>query len=351
MKFKVVFMSSCLCITYGCIKPKNKIKEETSVITPAEKILITNEGGFGKGNAEVSYINPNTNEINNDLFAKANNNSVLGDVFQSIAFKSNLAYCILNNSGTIKIIDTEDFKLKGAISNLNQPRYISIINDNTAIVSALSLNKANVYNPITIINPTTFAKTGSVSMYGWTESILSLNKYSFICNYYKGLLFKLNHANLQLTDSLHLSYGCTEVIAYKNNQLLVLCSGDYSIANSSAKLYVVDTALIVLKTISLPTSSYSNIQYISSEDQVVILGENKIQSVDMINNTIVSIINANNNETFYGFGFDEKYKKYYICDAKDYQQKGKIIVCDKTGSRLTAYDAGYVPSKIYFNYK
>jgi DNA-binding beta-propeller fold protein YncE len=347
---RILILFTCLFLAYSCIKP-SKYSNEQPIEALNEKIIIANEGGFGKGNADISYINPQNDEINNELFKKANNNGVLGDVFQSISFKNNLAYCVLNNSGAIKILNLDDFKLIGTISGLNQPRYMSFINANTAIVSALSLNTNAVYNPISIINTDLFTKTASIPMQGWTEGTLSFGNNTFICNYYKGMLYKLNNSTLQIMDSVNLSYGCSEAIPYKDGQIVVLCNGDYNNSNSVSKIYMMDTAnLNLTKTIVFARSGYSNISYAKAENELLILGENKIKKIETDNNVISDFIVADSASTFYGFGYDEKYKKYYVCDAKDYQQKGQVIIYDKNRTKIKALTAGYIPSKVYFRY-
>jgi hypothetical protein len=351
MKMKLIYFLVTILFT-ACIKPDKKKNEEAPILDRNEKIIIANEGGFGKGNAELSYINPISNEINNELYKKANNNAVLGDILQSISFKNGLAYCVLNNSGTIKILDLSNFTIKGTITNLNQPRYMSHINSNMAIVSTLSLNQTSVYNPLSIINTETFTKSSTINMYGWTEGLLSIGTSTYICNYYKGTLYQLNNATLQIEDSVQLDYGCSEVIASKNGQILVLCNGNYSNSNSVAKVFLLDTNnLNTIKSITFNTSGYSQLTYVTEEDVLLILGENKIHKIDLITSSVSPFITALPNETFYGFAYDVKYKKYYVCDAKDYQQRGQVIVMDKNGNRLSALMAGFVPSKVYFNYK
>ncbi len=339
-----------LLLTFSCIKPKKNTNEQAIEVLN-EKIIITNEGGFGKGNADISYINPQNDEINNDLFKKANANAVFGDVFQSVSFKNDLAYCVLNNSGEIKILDATDFTLKGTISNLNQPRYMSFINTNTAIVSSLSLNTNSIYNPMTTINTGTFTKIATIPMQGWTEGLLSLGNNTFICNYYKGILYKLNNSTLQITDSVNLSYGCSEVIQYKNGQVLVLCNGKYNNSAITSKIHVIDTVnLSPTKTMVLKQYGYSNMVYSKAENELLILGGNKINKIELDINSVSDFITPDSTVTLYGFGYDEKYKKYYVCDAKDYQQKGQVLIYDKNRNKIKSVAAGYIPSKVYFRY-
>jgi hypothetical protein len=351
MKQHILTSICILILLSACTKPKkDNVVEEPPITVLNEKIIIANEGGFGKANAEISYINPNTNEITNDLFSKANNNGVLGDVLQSISFKNNTMYCVLNNSGTIKVLNNDNYQLSTSISNLNSPRYLSFINANAALVTSLAFTAAS--NPLQVINTNTNTKANTLKMSGWSEGIYTFGNSTYICNYTQSKLYKLNTTTLQFTDSLVIGIGAKEIILYKNNHLLLLTDGDFNNPSSVSSLYEIDTAsLTAIDSIQFNASGYSNINYSNAENVISLLGDNKLQQVNLSTKTYSVLTSAAVGESFYGFGFDEKYKKYYVCDAKDYQQKGKIIVLDKNGNRLTAYDAGYVPSKIYFNYK
>jgi DNA-binding beta-propeller fold protein YncE len=350
MKKQILSSLACILFISACTKPKKETKDETPIEpTLNEKVIIANEGGFTKGNAEISYINPNTNEINNDLFAKANNNGILGDVLQSISFKGDYMYCILNNSGNIKILDKNTFMLNTTITNLNSPRFMSFVNNNTALVSSLSFSAGN--NPMSFINTNTNTKGNTLNMVGWSEGLLTLANSTYICNYSKAILYKLNNTTLQIIDSVKLDAGCKEVVAYKNGQLLVLTEGDFNLPSSVSKIYQIDTtSLTKLDSIGLGASGYSNVNFSISENIITVLGGNKIRKLNLALKSNEPIISGAAGESFYGFGFDEKYKKYYVCDAKDYQQKGQVIIYDKSGNKIISLTAGIIPSKVYFNY-
>ncbi len=348
MKKNILRTAALLLVFTACKKPKSTDPIiEDPIVALNEKIIIANEGAFGSGNSDVSAIDPITASITNDLFKNANNNGVLGDVLQSISFKNDLMYCVLNNSGTIKVLDAKNYNLKTTISNLNSPRYISFFN-NSGIVSSLSFTSAS--NPLAIINTTTNTVSGSTAMQGWTEGLYSKGAHIYICNYAKSTVYKWNVNTQKNTDSIKIGTGAKEIVLYKNT-FLILTDGDYNNPNLKSKIYQIDTGnLNVIDSIQLGAYGYSSINYSVSEDKITVLGENKISSVNLSSKQISGFISGAAGETFYGFGFDEKYKKYYVCDAKDYQQKGQVIIFDKSGTRLSALAAGYVPSKVYFIY-
>ena len=80
-------------------------------------LFITNEGNFQYGNATLSYYDPSTDEVQNEVFFRANGYK-LGDVAQSMTIYDNKGWVVVNNSHVIFAIDLETFKEVGRIENL-----------------------------------------------------------------------------------------------------------------------------------------------------------------------------------------------------------------------------------------
>ena len=72
-------------------------------------VFILNEGGFNSANAEITYFDPTkdvstTNPIQ-EIFKTANAGAQLGSVGQSMYFKGNKAYIVLNVSNKVEVVD------------------------------------------------------------------------------------------------------------------------------------------------------------------------------------------------------------------------------------------------------
>ena len=88
-------LTSCMKWDYG-------MEEEFHVTDTG--LFITNEGNFQYGNATLSFYNPATKEIENEIFYRANAMK-LGDVAQSMIIRDGIGWVVVNNSHVVFAID------------------------------------------------------------------------------------------------------------------------------------------------------------------------------------------------------------------------------------------------------
>ena len=130
-------LTSCMKWDYG-------LEEEFHIAD--EGLFITNEGNFQYGNATLSFYNPETKEIENEVFYRANAMR-LGDVAQSMIIRDGIGWVVVNNSHVVFAIDIHTFKEVGRITNFTSPRYIHFISDEKAYVTQIWDNRIFIVNP------------------------------------------------------------------------------------------------------------------------------------------------------------------------------------------------------------
>ena len=130
-------LTSCMEWDYG-------IEQEFQITDKG--LFITNEGNFQYGNATLSFYNPETKEIENEVFYRANAMR-LGDVAQSMIIRDGIGWVVVNNSHVVFAIDIHTFKEVGRITNFTSPRYIHFISDEKAYVTQIWDNRIFIVNP------------------------------------------------------------------------------------------------------------------------------------------------------------------------------------------------------------
>jgi hypothetical protein len=180
-KLKILCLLAAFLIT-GCMNDDALWERLTPPLSGHSKgIIILNQGTFNFNNASLSYYNPTTNEIFNDIFFHVNG-LLLGDVAQSMHLRDTLAYVVLNNSGRIYIINTNTFRLAGKITGFISPRYIHFVNDNKAYVTDLYARAITIVDPVamTIIGSIAVSNPASSFYQHSTEQMVQVGKYLFV---------------------------------------------------------------------------------------------------------------------------------------------------------------------------
>ena len=104
-----------------------------------------------------------------DIFAKNNNSEKLGNVLQSISFKGDLAYLVVNKPSKIEIVNRNNFQKTGTITtNLDQPRYKCLLSLDAAKQIARCVSILFLFRKILFSN--IFMRDGFFSKIGFKYS-------------------------------------------------------------------------------------------------------------------------------------------------------------------------------------
>lgn len=175
----------CLFLLPGCMEYGDRVQEEFDTgkdfgdgsVPTGRGLFITNEGNFMYGNASLSYYDPESMRVENEVFVRANGFK-LGDVAQSMIIHNGVGWVVVNNSGVIFAIDPDTFREIGRITGFTSPRHIHFLSDEKAYVTQL-------WDPrIYIVNPKTYGITGYIETdmdfeSGSTEQMVQYGKYVF----------------------------------------------------------------------------------------------------------------------------------------------------------------------------
>jgi YVTN family beta-propeller protein len=305
-------------------------------------LYIASQGTFQSANSSVSYFNPSTGEIIDDVFAKVNGHTP-GDILQSMKRIGNSLYLVVNNSGRILVCNPNTMKVTDTISGFTSPRYILPVDSGKAYVSDLYANE------ISIINPDNNSVTSTIPLGATSEQMVSVLGKIYVTSYNSDYLYVINLNSNQLNDSIHISKGGVSICADINNKLWVLCQGDYAGAYNGA-LYRIDPSSKSIEQTSNfnPFETPSCLCMNNAKNQLYFINTH-VYKMSINDNSLpsTSFVQSNSN-TFYGIGIDPSNNDVYVSDAIDFVQNGKVYRYTSSGSLLNTISAGIAPGDFLF---
>ncbi len=333
-------------LCHSCMEWEYGLEED--FFSVGSGLFITNEGNFQYGNATLSFYNPETKQIDNEIFYRANAMK-LGDVAQSMTIRDSIGWIVVNNSHVVFAINIKTFKEVGRITNLTSPRYMHFISDTKAYITQIWDNR------IFIVNPTTFEITGHIECPGMTmetgstEQMVQYGKYVYVnCWSYQNRILKIDTETDQVVDELTVGIQPTSLVMDCNNKLWSVTDGGYEgspYGHEAPSLYCIDAETFTIEKVF-------NFEYGDAPSEVQLNGTRDM--VYWINNDIWAMsVNATSlprkpiieqRETiYYGLTVNPINGEIYVADAIDYQQQGKIYRYSTTGELIDEFYVGIIP--------
>lgn len=335
----VLLLTGCMKWEYGT---------EESFEASGEGLFICNEGNFQYGNATLSYYNPATRHVENEVFYRANAMK-LGDVAQSMTIHNNIGWVVVNNSHVVFEIDLDTFREKGRITGFTSPRYMLFISDEKAYVSQIWDNR------IFIVNPKTYQITGSITCpnmtmeQGSTEQMVRLGDYVYVnCWSYQNRILKIDTRSDEVVGEVEVGIQPTSLVADYKGRLWSITDGGYSgspYGYEAAKLYCIDPATMTIlgEWRFRMGDSPSEIQLNGRGDTLYWLNDDVwAMSVDSQTLPVRPKIESRGT-IYYGLTIDPRTEDIYIADAIDYQQQGKIYRYSAAGELIDEFYVGIIP--------
>lgn len=320
-------------------------------------VFISCEGNFMYGNASLSFYDKDRKEVFNQVFF-ARNRAPLGDVAQSLNSDGKNLFIVINNSGKIMVVDLKTLEFKGVISGLVSPRYIHFIHTDKAYVSDLYSRS------ITIFNPQTLAKTGSISVSDGksgstkhpTEMFAgSAGRIFVTCWAYDNRILVIDPATDQVIDSIEVPMQPRRIVADKNGKIWVLTDGSYpgaSVGNELPSLVRIDPHTLTVEQIMRWSSGKEfpgDLRLNPSKDTLYIMAGDLYKMAVTSQRLPDSPFIGSSENLYFSLGVDPVSGDLYLADAIDYQQNAMIYRYSRGGILLDSFRVGINPGDFYFN--
>ena len=341
MLSSVMVLSSCMEWEYGQ-------EENFDISVSTEGLFITNEGNFQYGNASLSYYDPATQKIENEVFYRANAMK-LGDVSQSMVIRDGIGWIVVNNSHVVFAIDIRTFKEVGRITNLTSPRYIHFLSDEKAYITQIWDNR------IFIVNPKKYQITGYIECpnmtmeSGSTEQMVQYGKYVYVnCWSYQNRILKIDTETDQIVDELEVGIQPTSLVMDCNNKLWTVTDGGYDgspYGHEAPSLYRIDAETFTIeKRFKFDFGDWpSEVQLNGTKDKIYWLNDD-VWEMDVTADRVPDTPFLSYNGTlYYGLTICPRTGDVYVADAIDYVQQGMIYRYSKEKELIDKFYVGVIP--------
>ncbi len=327
-------------------------KDKINDLPTGKGVYIVNEGNFNFGNGEVSFYDPNTNAVTNNLFQTVNGYS-LGDVAQSMFIKDSIAFVVVNNSSKIELVKLPSFQSIRTIEIAgSSPRYILPVSDSIAYVTELYSNK------IFVVNYLTGNLKTEISIPQYTEHLVQSGEYVFVegKKIYsnpsaKGALHRIRISDNTYIDKKEFA-GDAEGIAVDSNKFVWILTGADSASATTAAIRVFDKNFNLLFNYSFgqladhPTmlkvdAARGAVWYVLGKD--VLMTDNfSFPGWPFIHSSATNI---------YSIGVEPVTGDVYVSDALDFVQQSRIYRYNKSGTLIHSFTAGIISGNFAFNHE
>lgn len=354
---KPLFYIFCLSLLASCMDYGARGLESLNL--PGKGVFIMNEGNFQYGNASLSYYNPETREVQQEVFVRANG-IPLGDVAQSMVIRGNLGYVVVNNSGVVFAIDVNTFEVKGWIKGLTSPRYIHFLSDEKAYITDLYAKA------ITVVNPKTFQIIKRINVDNHsrefyqhpTEQMVQYKNFVFTnCWSYDDKILVIDSNTDEVVDSIMVCKQPVALVLDKNNQIWTVNDGGYKgspYGQVIPGLYKIDAETRqVVDSIKFNSGDYAReiclnktgdtLYYINKS--VYRLPVDAPQPLEM---SLEKFYDNKEGTFIYGLAVDPETSEVYIADAIDYVQSGIVYRFTAGGQPVDTFRVGITPGAFCF---
>ncbi len=334
---------SCLndgvCVEGTCICPDGFSGPNCEIESFENGVFVLHEGNFQAGNASLSFLNKNTGIMSNGVFEAAVGIQ-LGDVGQSMEVRNGRGFIVVNNSGKIEVVDLDGFSSAGTISGLASPRYIAFVSDTKAYVSDLFSGVITSFNPQTLITGTT------ISVAGQTEQMVVVNGDLIIAGTAANYLYKADPNTDELTDSVNVGVGPSNLAADANGKVWVLTNGGWG--TEEPKLVRVDPSTMSVElTLNFPsTNNYPGNLEINGDGTELYYVDGQVFKMSINDGALPTVAFAS--AFAYKCGVDPSDDMVYISDAGDFNSNGSVYRYQSDGTPIDTFAVGVIPAEYAF---
>jgi hypothetical protein len=313
-----------------------------SIFPEGEGFLILNEGNYLAGNGSVSFYSTGSKDIHNDLFNVVNERA-LGDIPSFIAVDGGRGFIIVNNSGTIEVVNMLTLESLATVTGLDSPRQM-VIHGRKGYISSLLCEE------VTVIDLDDMDISGSIDIGCSSEAMAIADGKLFTAHWSGGnKVVVTDIVTGEVITSVTVGLEPESMVLDRDKKLWVLCTGGWN-GEEIPRLVKINTstyekeAEMFFRTV---TDNPSSLAINAAGDTLYFLDEG-VRRMPVTSSMLPA-------EAFIPDGERLFYKLAAgnggligVTDAIDYQQRGDFLLYDSDGELLDSEQAGIIPGFMFF---
>lgn len=330
-------------------------------VPPPEEsgFFIVNEGAFGQSNASLSYYNESVDVITNNIFADRNNRP-LGDQCQSMTVDGGIGYVVVQNSGTVEIIDAGTFSSLNTVSDgIESPRYFLAVSDTKGYIS--DWGSDGLTGTVKILDLINFTITGSIPTGSGANRMLQAGPVVYVTNSggfgTDNNVTVINTTTDEVVSQIEVGDNPNSLVLDASDNLWVLGGGslaynpDFSIDEDNSTLGTLTKIRADGSqefSLSIPGYTYSTANNLVLDNDGVLYYtfNDKVWSMSVDDTELPS--EPFMDKSLYGLSVHPVSGYLIGCEAVSFTSAGNLIFYERDGSENSTFAAGIAPNSVAF---
>jgi hypothetical protein len=317
-------------------------------------VFVVNEGTFKAGNGSVTYYN-SSGEVEQNIFRNSVGNFA-GDVVQSLKFHEERAYLVINEDSKIEVVNGNTFGTINTITHadIDKPRYIEVI-DGKAYISVWGPYDENfslIDSYVLVYDLSSGSVITRIDTDEGTENLLFDGERLFASNFNYGAsstVSVINPDDNSLIDNVEVSAGPAGMVTDANGKLWVVCVGGFG--DTNGYLYRINPeTLQVEEDIIITGVPGGDIAVTPDKGSIIYSVGTAIYSlpINATEEAVEPAFEAADVTSLYALSVDPETGDIYAGDAPSFTAIGKVYVYSPSGTKITSFDTGILPTEIVF---
>jgi len=327
-------MLASLAMLASCESSTDPI--DTPTPTFGKRLLILNEGGFGKGNSSLdAWSYKDTAETDNIMPG-------LGDTGNDIKLIDDEVYIVMNESNKIWVLTSDSLKVVNTIAFESDfdPTQIAKTAEGEAMVPLLHRDS------VAVINTLTNTLKGYIPVSTKGRGIGVVNHSAYIANDSGGVTV-INTITKEVSYVNNIMVNPFDVEVDSSRSVIILIGiGDFMTGAPPEVVWLDAATNKVLKKLTFTSEDYflSNYGSFIGADNLYLTFGDRVAIADLSSRSVTN--NSFIAKGYYGGIFDSETSELILGDAKDFTNNGSVDFYNSSTAAITrTLTAGVIPAR------